>query len=56
MFTLRERIEIVVLILIVIFGTPVAMSFGSKAAKEDAKILYPFEVPAEVKRAMDQQK
>ena len=56
MFTLRERIEIIVLIVIVVFGTPIAMSFGASQAQEDAKILYPYEIPKEVQRAMDQAK
>ncbi len=54
MFTLRERIEIAILILVVLFGTPVAMVFGSRQAHEDAKILFPKELPAEVQRAIQQ--
>ena len=41
MFNAREKIEIIVMILIILFGTPVAIQLGITSAKMDAQILFP---------------
>ncbi len=41
MFNVREKVEIIVMIILILVGTPIAIKWGMTSARMDAKELYP---------------
>jgi hypothetical protein len=55
-FDLREKAEILVMIMIIVVGTPICVALGTSAAQADFKTLNPDETPAAIQQLMHEKK